>query len=152
MKETRPIKYCGWQWLLMYTVHCESLVGGNTKRQQWPSLYAIVNLVLVEIANVDNALWQSIYTIHRGSIVGGNSKRQQWPSIYTVIVNLLVEIANFNTIVHHCAIYNRLTQWSTVEARPIICCWWRWLLIDTMCVYCWRQYLSINNCFGLLFK
>ena len=34
--------------------HCESIVVGNSKRQQWPSIFTTVNLLLVEIANVNN--------------------------------------------------------------------------------------------------
>jgi len=34
--------------------HCEYIVGGKSKRQQWPSTFTIVNRLLAEMANVNN--------------------------------------------------------------------------------------------------
>ena len=69
---------------------------------------------------------------HCESVVGGNRKRQQWSSIYTIVNLLVVKIASTMAIdIHHCTMYNRFSHLSIVKGRPIIYCWWRWLLMNT---------------------
>ena len=45
MKETRPIIYCGGDDYNDVHHYCESIVGGNSKGQQWPSINTIVDLL-----------------------------------------------------------------------------------------------------------
>ena len=46
----------------------------------------------------------------------------------------------------------RCTIGSIEETRPTICCWWRWLLIDTIaCILLAAKYIDAQL-FGLLFK
>ena len=90
--------------------HCESIGGENSKRQQWPSIFTIVSLLLSEIANVNSGRRYSLLWIYC------------WWKLQMSIMAIDI---------HHCTMYNRFSHLSIVKGRPIIYCWWRWLLMNT---------------------